>query len=175
VAGGFHIVGHVADEGGLGGGEAVGCEDAVDDFPLVEDTGVGGLEMLTQAEFVHLALKGEGIHGGEDKAADAEGGAPFEFFAGVGENGDGSQGVVESRAEVGFEFFQRNVGQQFGVKFAVGEAEDAAESFAVERSDLIFPEDGIGRLDDGAEIVDQGAGPIENEVAKHGRSIRVET
>ena len=94
--------------------------------------------------------------------------APFELFAGVGQHGDGRDGGVERRAKMGFKFLQRDVREQFGVEFPVRQPEGAAESFAVERGDFIFPEHGIRRLDHRAEIVHKRAGPIENEVAKHG-------
>ena len=59
VAGGFHVVGHVADEGGFRGIESVGFEDPVDHLALVEHAGVGGFEQIAEAEIVHLALEGE--------------------------------------------------------------------------------------------------------------------
>ena len=86
VAGGFHVVGHVADESGFGGIEAVGFKNLVDDLAFVEHAGVGGFKQIAQAEIVHLALEGDGVHRGEHEGADAERGAPFEFLAGVGQD-----------------------------------------------------------------------------------------
>jgi hypothetical protein len=104
VTGGFHVVGHVPDEGGFVRIEGVGFEDAVDDLALVEHAGVGGFEEIAQAELVHLPLEGGGVHGSQDKSADAAAGAPFELFPGMGEDGDGRDRLIEGRAEVGLEF-----------------------------------------------------------------------
>ncbi len=145
----------------------MGLKDLVNDVAFVEDAGVGGFEVFAEAEVVQLALEGEGVHGGEDEAADAEGGAPFELFAGVGQDGDGGEGGVESGAEMGFEFFEWDLREEFGVKLTVGEAEGAAESFAIERRDFIFFEHGISGFKDGAEVVNKGAGPVEDEIAEH--------
>ena len=102
------------------------------------------------------------------KRADAEGGAPFEFFAGVGQHGDGRDGGVEGRAEMGFEFLERDVGQQLGVKFPVRQAEARRNPSRSSGGDVVFPEHRVGRLDHRAEVVHQGAGPVEDEVAEHG-------
>ena len=168
VAGGFDVVGHVADEGGFGGVEAVGVEEAVDELALVEHAGVGGFEVVAQAEIVHLALEGERVHGGEDKRADAECGAPLELFAGVGQHGDRGDGGGEGLAEVGFQFVERHLRKLLGVEFPVRQPERAAESLAVERSDFVVREHGVGGFEDRAEVVHQRAGPVEDEVAKHG-------
>jgi hypothetical protein len=122
---------------------------------------------VVEAEFHQLAGEGIRVHGSEDKHADAEGGAVFEFFAGVREDGDGGKGGFESRAEVGFEFGEGDVGEDFGVELVVGEAKAAAELFAVERGDVVLAEDGVGGIDDGAQVIDEGAGPVEDEVVEH--------
>ena len=76
----------------------------MDHLAFVEHAGVGGFEEVAQAEFVQLPLEGGGVHRGEHEGADAERGAPFEFFAGVREHGDRSDRGIEGRAEMGFEF-----------------------------------------------------------------------
>jgi hypothetical protein len=149
MAGGLNIVRHIADEGGLCRGELVSGEDPVNHFTLVQHPGIGGLEVVAKPEIVHLALEGEGVHRGQDEAADAEGGAPFQLLAGVRQDGDGSDRVVKGRAEMCFEFFQGDLRQQLGVKLPVGQPKGAAECFAVERGNPVFFEHRVGCLDDG--------------------------
>lgn len=167
VARGLDIVSHVADECRFLGVEAVLGEDLVDDIALVDDAGVSCLKVVAKSEIIHLALEGESVHGSEDEGANAEGGAPFELFAGVWEDGDGGEGGVEGGSEMRFEFGEGDIWEEFRVKFRVRETEAPAEALAIQGVDVVFRQDSVGGFDDGAEVVHECAGPVENEIAEH--------
>jgi hypothetical protein len=66
-----------------------------------------------------------------------------------------------------FEFGEGDIWEEFRVKFRVRETEAPAEALAIQGVDVVFRQDSVGGLDDGAEVVHECAGPVENEIAEH--------
>ena len=56
----------------------------------------------------------------------------------------------------------------FLVESVVREIKLFAKSISVERGFAVESEDVVGGLEDGGEVVDKGAGPVEDQVADHG-------
>ena len=65
---------------------------------------------------------------------------------------------------------QRRFGQVLFVEFGEGEIEFFAEILRAERRFAVMLENFVGRFQDRIEIVDQRAGPIENDVANFGHN-----
>ena len=64
VAGGFHIVCHIADKGGELGIELVSLQYLMNHLPLVLHSGIRCLKMMAPAKGVQLLLKRQCIHRG---------------------------------------------------------------------------------------------------------------
>ena len=67
-----------------------------------------------------------------------------------------------------FQFLQCHRRQHFGIKLAVGQAEAAAEGLPIQRGKSVSAQHHIGRLNHRTEVIHQRAGPVENEILKHG-------
>lgn len=167
VAGGFHIVDHVANKGGFRGIELVFSEDRADFFPFVVDLDVGGLEGVANAKAGRLEIEMRGLDGAEKKDAVAGGSAEIEDFQGTGEKLNVVVQAEEKAFVEGFEAFFGGFGEEFRVESREGEAEVAAEFFQREGGLAIFAENEIGGAPDRAEIVSERAGPVEEKITDH--------
>lgn len=86
MASGFHIMGHVPDEGGFRWFEAVIGKDAVNQHSFVENARIGRFEVILEAEFGKLRMERVRVHRGENKHADAKCRTPFQLFTGIGKD-----------------------------------------------------------------------------------------
>lgn len=169
MPGGFDIVNHIADEGGLGRIEGVGGEDFADFFPLVQNFDVGLLEGVADAEAGGLGFEMGALDGAEEEGAAAGAGAEVEELAGTGKKADvvlkaGEEALVED-----FQALGAGLGEEFRVEAQEREAEVGAELFERHFGTPVVAEDGVCGLNNGTEVVDQGAGPIEDDVFQKGR------
>ena len=121
------------------------------------------------AHFQLLGLLGKDgcVHAREDNATDFLLRAPLHHLTGVREDGDLLWRSMESGAEGVLEAGDWDSGENFFVKLGIGEAKALAEFRQLHRASSIFFKHHIGGEESGREIVDQGAGPVEEEILIH--------
>ena len=93
--------------------------------------------------------------------------AVLEDFAGSGQKRDGVVKFAEDLPEDLFQFPDGGVGDVFFVKSLVRQVELVAERLTVKRRFAVGGEDAVSGLQDRGEVVDEGAGPIEDQVSNH--------
>ncbi len=167
VVGGFDVMLHVTDEEGFRGVEVVVAEELVDALAFVPDAEVRGIEEGVEASGAGLDGEVVGVDGAEDERLEVVLAAEFEELAGVGEWGDGVLDLAEALVEPGFELGGGDVGEVAFVEAGEGEAEFGAELVEAKRLETGLLKDEVGGLPDGGQIIDQGAGPVEDDVADH--------
>ncbi len=162
VLGGLDIVDHIADVGGVFGCEVVLLENRADDEDFVHGPGVSFVEEIANAEAGGLGL--EVVVGDAGESEDLAPGAVagFEEFEGSREKSDGLL-FGEELDVAGLDFGDGNVGEDLGVKIGVGEAELGAECFRREGGAAVVGEDAVDGAEDGEAVVDEGAGPVEDD------------
>ncbi len=167
MARGLNVVSHIPDESGFFFEQSVAFQDVRNQLALVHDSRVGGLKKILHPELLKLPREGNGIHRGQHEHPQPAPAGPLQFLARVRQHGDEAKRTIEGRAEMRLQFIQRHTRQDFLVKLAVGEAETAAEAFAVVRGDAVFFEHHVGRFDHRPHVVHQGAGPVEYQILEH--------
>jgi len=172
VFGGVDVVFHIADEEGFAGVELVFDEDFVDGVAFIEDTGVGAVEVDVKAGDLAVDAVMVGMGGTEEKGANFVRAAEFKEFAGVGEFADGDLGAFEFAVEPFLQLAHGDVRGMAVVKFFEREGEFGPELFEGHGGLAGAGEDVIGGLEDGGQVVHEGARPVENDVANHGVSVR---
>jgi hypothetical protein len=167
VPGGGDIVFHIADKKGLLGTKIVFLEDPVDGIALVGNPGVGLAKEVVYAKATGLVLEVGFMDGAEKKYGEIAGMAVFKDFAGSGKEGDGVMEFPEDFAKNLLQLLDRGVGNVLLIKSLVGEIELFPKSLAVKGWLAVGGEDAVGGFQDGGEVVDEGAGPVEDQVTYH--------
>ena len=168
VAGGFDVVDHVADEDGFVGVEVVLGEEMEDDLTFIERLGVGLLEVFFHAETCALRLEVLAVDGAEEKGGHGALAEVLEEVERVGQRRDAGLEELEGGVVVVVEFGQGRLGQVLFIELGEGEIEFLAEFVGGERRLAVVLEDFVGGFEDGFEVVDEGAGPVEDDVAEFG-------
>jgi len=137
----------------------------MDRIPLVGHAGVGFAEKVAYAKTPGLVLEIRLMDGAEEKDREIPGVAVFQDFAGAGEEGDGMVQFAEYLAKDFLQFVKRCVGNVFLIETFVGEIEFLPESLAIEWWLAVGGKDAIGGLEDRGEVIDEGAGPVEDNVS----------
>jgi len=167
VAGGGDVVIHVANKEGLFRPEIVIFENAVDGIPFVGHAGIGFAEEVVHAQTAGLVLEVGLVNGAEKKNGEFAGVTVFEDLARSGQKGDGVMKLPENLPENFLELVEGGVGNVLFVEAFVGEVELFPKGLTVEGGFAVGGENAVGGLQDGGEVVHEGAGPIEDEVADH--------
>ena len=125
------------------------------------------LEIMAQPELGRLHVEMLLLHRAEEKKTASARAAEIEKLVKPRQgrhlvlNFDKS--TVKDRVELG----QRNIGEKFLVEFGEGQPEVLPEFLAGQRRLAELLEHVVRRADDWRQIVNQGAGPIEEKIAQH--------
>jgi hypothetical protein len=158
---------HIPDKKGLFRPEVVVLENPVDGVTLVGDARIGLAKEVVYAEAAGLVLKVGLVDGAEEKDGQVPGVAVFEDFASTGKQGDRMVELAEHFAKDLLQLMKGGVGNVLFVKAFVGEIEFFPKSLPVEGRFAVGGKDAVGGLEDGGEVVGQGAGPVEDDIADH--------
>ena len=133
---------------------------------------VGLLEIFLHAEPPALRLEMLAVDGAEEERGHPALAQVLEKIERVGQRRDAGLQELERGVVMVIEFRQGRFGQVLLVELGEGEIELFAELLRGEGGLAVMLEDLVGRLEDRAEIVDQRAGPIENDVADFGHDCK---
>jgi hypothetical protein len=127
---------------------------------------------MIHAEAAGLILEVGLVDGAEKKDGEIAGVAVLEDLAGAGEKGNGMVQFPKDFAEDFLELVEGGVRNVLFIKTLVGEVEFFPEGLAVEGRLPMGGEDAVGSRKDGGEVVHEGAGPVEDEVADQDKGFR---
>ena len=168
VARGLDVVDHVADEDGLVGVEAVLGQQVEDDLALVEGLRVGLPEVGLDAEALALGLVVLVMDRAEKKRGQAALAQVVEELLRVGQQGDAGLQELERGVVVMVELGQRQLGQVLFVEIGEREVELFPELLGRPCWLAVLLEDFVAGFEHGTEVIDESAGPIEDDVADFG-------
>ena len=98
--------------------------------------------------------------------------AVFEDLAGPGKEGDGVVEFPEDLAEDFLQFMEGGMRDVFFIEAFVRKVEFLPKGLAIEGGLAVGGEDTVGGFQDGGEVVDEGAGPVEDEIADQDKGLR---
>jgi hypothetical protein len=165
---GVDVVNHVADENRFRRIEIVLGQQVEDDLALIERLHISVLEIFLHAEASALGLEMFLVDGAEQERRHLPRLEVVEKIERMGQHGDAGLEQLESGVIMVIKLGQRRLGQVLLIEIGEGEIELLAKVLRAEGGLAIMLEYLVGRLEDRIEIVDQRAGPVENDVADFG-------
>jgi len=172
VAGGGYVVLHVANKEGLFRPEVVILENAVDGIPFVGHAGIGLTKEVVHTQAAGLVFEVGFVDGTEEEDGQFAGVAVFKNLARSGQKRNGVMQLPENLAEDFLQLVKGGVGDVLFVEAFVREIELFPKGLTVEGGFPVGGKDAVGGLEDGGEVVDEGAGPVEDEVADQDKGLR---
>jgi 23S rRNA pseudouridine2457 synthase len=175
VFGGLDVVLHIADEKRFRRLQIIFFENLVDFLSLVPNVGVRLVEKGVEAGHATVCLEVFGVDGAQQKRAKFSGAAKFQKVARVRQFGHGSLRLPEAVMKPVFKLRQRDVRRVTVVKLRERQGKFRAELFARHFGFARLRQNKIGRLQNGGQIVNQSAGPVEDNVADHAENLTAKT
>ena len=142
-------------------------ENAVDGVPFIGHAGIGFAEEMVHTQTTGLVLEVGLVNGAEEKNRQVAGVAVLENFPGAGEESDGVVKFPKDFPEDFLQFVEGGVGNVLFVETFVGQVELFPEGLPVEGGFPVGGKDPVGGLQHWSEVVDESAGPVEDQVSDH--------
>lgn len=130
------------------------------------------IEIAVELILHHLGGKIGRVNGAQQVERESPLAGPLEKIAGMGQFCDAPAQFAHAGLKPVFKLSQRHVGNMALVEGFVGQGELAAELFQRHDRDASLFETVIAGAPHGREVVDQGAGPVENEMMNGFQSFR---
>jgi hypothetical protein len=153
---------HVADEEGLFRPEVMILENAVDGVPFIGHAGIGLAKEVVHAQASGLVIEVGLVNGAKKKDRQVTGVAVFKDLSRPRQKGDGVVQFPKDLPEDFLQFVEGGVGNVLFVETFVGQVELFPEGLPVEGGFPVGGKDPVGGLQDGGEVVHEGAGPVED-------------
>ena len=130
---------------------------------LMNDFVFSGLtKEVVHTQAAGLVLEVGFVNGAEKKHGQVPGVTVFENLPRPGQKGDGVVKFPENLPEDFLQLVEGGVGNVFFVEAFVRKIELFPKSLPVEGGLSVGGKDAVGGLQDGGEVVDEGAGPVED-------------
>jgi 23S rRNA pseudouridine2457 synthase len=171
MLGRLNIMFHVADEERFVGLELVFGEDVVDFFAFVPNVGIGFFKKGVEVN--NAALHGimVGVNGAQEERAEFFRAAEFQKIARVRQLHDGGLSLLKAAVKPVFELRHWDVRRVAVVKFRERQGKFRAELLERHFRFASLLQNKIRGFQDGGQIVHQGSGPVEDDVADHEKNL----